>query len=96
MLLTELNVEDLDTLMHFRVERFLHFFATSLPSCLIQLDGHRALAIHCPSTEIVDDLLDDFEELCDRAWLILGVNAISLYFGEEEVLNTNTYFRQII
>jgi hypothetical protein len=93
MLLTELNVDDLDTLTHFRVERFLHFFATSLPSCLIQLDGARELAIHCPSTEIIDDLLDDLEELCDRAWLILGVNSLSLYFGEEEILNTNTYFR---
>ncbi|WP_310482086.1 hypothetical protein [Chamaesiphon sp. VAR_48_metabat_403] len=93
MLLTELNVDDLNTLTHFRVERFLHLFATSLPSCLIQLDGHQTLTIHCPSTEIVDDLLDDLEELCDRAWLILGVNALCLYFGEEEVLQTNTYYR---
>lgn len=92
MLLTELNVDDLDTLTHFRVQRFLHFFATSLPSCLIQLDSDRMLAIHCPSTEIIDDLLDDLEELCDRAWLILGVHSLSLYFGGEEILCTNTYF----
>ena len=93
MLLTEINVDDLNTLTHLRIERFLHFFATSLPSCLIGIDDSQLLAIYCPSTKIVDDLLDELEDLCDRAWLILGVNALVLYFGEEEVLRANTYFR---
>jgi hypothetical protein len=92
MLLTEINVDDLNTLLHYRLERFLQFFGSSLPSCLIQVDGSQLLAIHCPSTEIVDDLLDELEDLCDRAWLILGVNALALYFGEEEILRADTYF----
>jgi hypothetical protein len=91
MLLTEINVDDLNTLMHFRVERFLHFFAASLPSCLIQVDDRDLLAIHCPSSQIVDDLMDEFADLRYRAWLILGVNTIAIYFGEEEILRTNTY-----
>jgi hypothetical protein len=93
MLLTEINVDDLNTLMHFRIERFLQFFTASLPNCLIQIDSCDLLAIHCPSSDLVDDLLDEFEEMCDRAWLILGVNTIALYFGEEEILRSNTCFR---
>jgi hypothetical protein len=93
MLLTEINVDDLDTLMHFRVERLLHFFAASLPHCSIQIDAGELLAIDCPSSAIVDDLLDELEDLCQHAWLILGVRSIAVYFGEEEVLRANTYFR---
>jgi hypothetical protein len=92
MLLTEINVDDLNTLMHFRVERFIHFFAATLPNCLIQIDAGDLLAIHCPSSAIVDDLIDEFEDLRYRAWLILGVNTIALYFGQEEILLANTYF----
>ncbi len=93
MVLTEINVDDLNKLMHLRIERLLHFFASSLPSCLIHIDADQTLSVHCPHTEIVDDLLDELEDLCTHAWLILGVSKIALYFGQEEILSTNTYFR---
>ncbi len=93
MLLTEINVNDLNTLMHFRIERLLNFFASSLPHCLIQIDAGELLAIHCSSSAVVDDLLDELEDLCQHAWLILGVHSIAVYFGEEEILRANTYFQ---
>jgi hypothetical protein len=93
MLLTEINVDDLNTLMHFRIERLLHLFAASLPYCSIQIAAGDLLAIDCPSSAIVDDLLDELEDLCQHAGLILGVRSISIYFGEEEILHANTYVR---
>jgi hypothetical protein len=90
MLLTEINVDDLDTLMYFRIERLLYLFASSLPSCLIQLDPGNTLFVHCPDAAIVDDLLDKLEDLRHQVWLILGIRTISLYLGQEEILHTNT------
>jgi hypothetical protein len=92
MLLTEINIDDLNKLMHLRVERLLHLFASTLPNCLIQIDAGELLAVYCPDSTLVDDLLDELEDLCHHAWLILGVNAVALYFGEEEILRANTYF----
>lgn len=91
MLLTEMNTEDLNTLMQFRIERLLQFFAASLPNCLIQIDAGNLLIVHCPNSVIVDDLLDDLEDLCSHAWLILGVPRVAVYFGQEEILCANTY-----
>jgi hypothetical protein len=90
MLLTEMNVEDLNTLMQFRIERLLHFFASSLPKCLIQIDSGNLLIVHCPNSVVVDDLLNDLEDLCSHAWLILGVPQVAVYFGQEEILCANT------
>jgi hypothetical protein len=86
MLLTEINVEDLDLLMQFRIERFLCFFTSSLPHCLLQIDADRLLTIYCPHSEVVDDLLEDLDDLCSHARLILGMNRISLCLGLEEIL----------
>ena len=91
MLLTELNVDDINKLMHLRVERLLQFFASTLPYCLLQIDTSNTLYIHAPEAEIVDELIDDLEDLRYHAWLILGVRVISLYFGEEDVLHTDIY-----
>jgi hypothetical protein len=93
MVLTEINVDDLNKLMHLRIERLIHLFASSLPSCLIHIDAEHTLSVHCPQSEIVDDLLDELEDLCNHAWLILGASKIALYFGQEEILSTNTYYR---
>lgn len=93
MLLTEMNVEDLNTLMQFRIERLCHFFAASLPNCLIQLDPGNLLIVHCPNSIVVDDLLDDLEDLCSHAWLILGVQQVAVYFGQEEILCATTCLR---
>ena len=89
MLLTEINVDDLNKLMQLRLERLLHFFTSSLPHCLIQIDAGNMLTIYCLHSEIVDELLDDLENLCCYAWLILGVRKISLHFGLEEILRTD-------
>jgi hypothetical protein len=89
MLLTELNIDDQHTLMEFRIERLLHFFTSSLPHCLLQIDGNNMLSVYCFHSEIVDDLLDELEDLCSHARLILGVSAISVHFGLEEILSTN-------
>lgn len=88
MLLTELNVDDINKLMHFRVERLLHFFASSLPYCLIQIDSSNTLYIHCPDTEIVDDLLDELNDLTEHVWLILGVRELVIFYGDEEILRS--------
>lgn len=101
MLLTDINIDDLNRLKQFRIERFLHFFTSSLPHCLIQIDGGDTLAVYCPHPWIVDELIDDLENLCNHAWLILGVRAITqwrgyaiaLYFCQEEILRTDTYLR---
>jgi hypothetical protein len=95
MSLTEINIDDLNQLKRFRLERLLHFFTTSLPLCLIQVDvSNSKLAVYCPHAKIVDNLLDDFEDLCNHAWLILGVREIALYFCQEEILHINIHSHQ--
>ncbi len=92
MSLTEININDLDQLNQFRLERLLHFFTSSLPLCLIQVDtSNNTLVVYCPYAKIVDELLDEFEDLCHHAWLILGVSEIALYFCQEEILHINIY-----
>jgi hypothetical protein len=92
MFLTEITADDLVRLEQCRMKRLLHFFGPSLPRCLIYLDADSELNIYCPNSEIVDELLDDLEDLCNYAWLILGVRAISLYFCYEEILHMDTKF----
>jgi hypothetical protein len=85
MLLTEVTLDDLMRLEQLRIERLRSFFAQSLLQCLIYVDHRYRLAIHCPEPWIVDTVLTDFEELCDYAWLILGVQTITLFFVQEEI-----------
>lgn len=85
MFLTEMTLDDLTLLEQFRIERLRSLFAQSLLKCLMYVDHRYRLAIHCPETWIVDTVLMDFEELCDYAWLILGVQTIALFFVQEEI-----------
>nr|RNJ66168.1 MAG: hypothetical protein EDM05_27145 [Leptolyngbya sp. IPPAS B-1204] len=85
MALTEMTFDDLMRLEQFRNERLRSFFAESLLHCVFRRDGHKVLLIYCPEAWIVDKLLTDLEELCDYAWLILGSEAIALYFAQEEI-----------
>ena len=85
MSLTEMTFDDLTVLEQFRNQRLRSFFAQSLSSCTFCRDRYRTLIVHCPEAWIVDNLLPDLEELCDYAWLILGVEAIALYFIQEEI-----------
>lgn len=43
MILTELNVDDLNTLEQFRMERFLRFWISNLSRCLIEIDFSNTL-----------------------------------------------------
>jgi hypothetical protein len=44
----------------------------------------------------VDELLDELEDLCSHAWLILGVQKISLHFGSEEILHTEIEYSLLV
>lgn len=85
MLLTEISLNDLLLLEQLRIERLRSFFSQSLMECPIYLDQHNQLTVHCPEPCLIDMLIDDLEELCDYAWLILGVESIVLSFAQEEV-----------
>lgn len=85
MSLSKMTLNDRMRLEQFRNERLRSFFAQSLLHCVFYRDCHKTLLIHCPEAWMVDSLLTDLEELCDYAWLILGVEAIALYFAQEEI-----------
>jgi hypothetical protein len=87
MLLTEINVDDLEKLERLRIDRLQLFFTSSLPQCLIMINADM-LTIYCLHPEMMDKLLEDLEDLRSHAWLILGLKKISLYFGLEEILRT--------
>ncbi len=89
MLLTELNVDDLNKLEQFRIKRLQLFFTSSLPYCLLRVEVDSTFTIYCLHSKTVDELLDNLEDLCSYAWLILGVKRIALYFGLEEILCTD-------
>jgi hypothetical protein len=85
MLLTEMSFDDLILLEQFRIERLRSFFSQSLMECSISIHEHDLLTINCPEPWLIDTLIDDIEELCEYAWLILGVESIVLSFAQEEV-----------
>jgi hypothetical protein len=86
MSLTEINDDDLTRLQQFRLERFRRFFMSSLLSCIACIEADNRLVIHCAHPSVVDELLDDLEDLCSCAWLVLGVRSINLFFCQEEIL----------
>ena len=91
MLLTEMTSHDLNRLKQFRIDRFLKFFTFSLHPSSIQIDDDDdVLAVYCPHSSIVDQLMDELEDLRSHAWLILGVRKIVFYFCQEEILNADT------
>ncbi len=91
MSLSQMTLNDRMRLEQFRKERLRSFFAQSLLHCVFHRGRHKTLLIHCPEAGIVDSLLTDLEELCDYAWLILGVEAIALYFAQEEICRVEHY-----
>ncbi|MGV0028246.1 hypothetical protein [Phormidesmis priestleyi] len=88
MSLTEINIDDLMLLEQHRINRLRGFFAQSLLHCIIYCDRHKTLIVHCLKASIVDAVLSDLEDLCNYARLILGVDAIALYFAQEEICRT--------
>jgi hypothetical protein len=91
MSLSEINIDDLDKLKQFRIERLRRFFISSLQSCLIRIESGNTLTVYCPHPGIVDDLLDELEDLRNHAWMVLGARSIALYFCQEEILRTESY-----
>ncbi|MFB2967528.1 hypothetical protein ACE1CD_01015 [Aerosakkonema sp. BLCC-F183] len=91
MLSTEMTFDDIMRLEQFRNERLRSFFAQNLLHCVFRRGRHKTLIVHCPEAWMVDSLLTDLEELCDYAWLILGVEAIALYFAQEEICRVEHY-----
>jgi hypothetical protein len=85
MFFPELTVDDWMLLNRFRLDRLRSLFAQSLLQCLVYVDRHHRLVIHCSEPWIVDSLLTELEELCDYAWLILGVKTIVFLFAQEEI-----------
>jgi hypothetical protein len=80
MLITTMNTDDLEILQQFRIQRFFCFFATSLQLCPIQISSDNILNIYCPHEEFINELLDELEDLCHFAHLILGVYGIVFYW----------------
>jgi len=91
MLLTNINLDDVKLLDQLRLKRLRSFFAQSLLHCAIRRDRDQTLIVHCLEASIIDAVLSDLEELCDYAWLILGVEAIALYFAQEEICRTKIF-----
>lgn len=88
MLLTKINLDDVKLLDQLRIRRLRSFFTETLLHCAIRCDRTQTLIVHCLEASIVDTVLSDLEELCSYAWLILGVEAIALYFAQEEIYRT--------
>ncbi|UBF29790.1 hypothetical protein K9N68_36810 (plasmid) [Kovacikia minuta CCNUW1] len=86
-----MTLDDRMRLSQLRHERLRSFFAQSLLHCVFYREHQKVLIIHCPEAWMVDSLLTDLEELCDYAWLILGVEAIALYFAQEEICRVEQY-----
>jgi hypothetical protein len=91
MLLTEINIDDLDKLKQLRLERLQCFFASSLPFCQIQIDVNNVLAIYSPHAGIMEEIMNELEELRYYACLILGVKSITLHLAQMEVFCTDIY-----
>ncbi len=84
----EINLEDLFLLDEYRIDRLRSFFAQGLSKCVVCVDCFNTLTVYCPENSIVDLLLGKVEELCDCAWLTLGVKAVSIFFVQEEIYHT--------
>jgi hypothetical protein len=91
MLLTEINVDDLNKLDRVRLDRLACFFTATLPCCEIQIEIGNILIIHCPNSTIANDLVEDIEDLSYYGWLVLGVRSIGIYLANEEILRTKIY-----
>jgi hypothetical protein len=79
-----MNTDDLEILQQFRVQRFFHFFAANLQFCPIQISTDNILNIYCPHEGFVHELLNELEDLCHYAHLILGVHGIVFYWDNSE------------
>jgi hypothetical protein len=88
---TEINVDDQKKLKQLRMKRLTGLFSASLPFCLVQIEADNVLSIHCHHSGIMDGLLNELEDLCYYACLILGVKVISLHLLHKEILRVDAF-----
>jgi hypothetical protein len=81
---TELNIDDVNRLSQLRIERLAKFFAASLSYCSMYVNANNKLIIACFNPDVMGELLDDSDELCYYACLILGVRSLSIHLSAEE------------
>jgi hypothetical protein len=81
----ELTIYDLRLLEQLRLKRLRSSFAQSLSCCLIYLNHQKTLMVYCLELKDLQNLLNDLEDLCGYAELVLGAKVIALYFIEEEI-----------
>jgi hypothetical protein len=86
VVLTELNIDDVNRLSQLRIERLAKFFAASLSYCSMYINANNTLVVNCFDPDIMEDLFDDLDEFCYYACLILGVRALAICLSEEEAL----------
>jgi len=95
MLLTEINLYDLVLLRQMQIERLRTFFAESLLLASIYVDQQNILIIDCADSWDAQSLLSEIEELCEYAWMILGIEILSVCLYQEEIyfINFHNLFR---
>ena len=80
-----MNFDDFILLKHARIDRMCSFFDPVLGKCYIYIGLQNTLNIYCKERWIFDTLMLDLEDLRNLAWLIMGTDAIGLFFDREEV-----------
>lgn len=85
----EFNSKDHARLTQRRIKRLAKLFLNPLGLCHLEVKLDR-LIVHCTEAWMIDSLMDDLEYISEAARIILGAQAISLYFAKEEVYQTAT------
>ena len=89
-MLMQLTQRDLSVLERQRLHRLRQLFIQSLGLCGLQLNRHRALEIHCAEPWIVDRLMGDLDFLTWAIWIVIGAQAFSIYYAQEEIYRADT------
>ncbi len=87
-----LNLTDHDyrCLEKHRLDRFCALFEEMLSHCYLHLANSNELKIHCAEPWLVDWILADIERLGSMAWIVIGVDQLSIYYAQEEVYAIDT------
>ncbi len=88
-MILEFNPKDHARLTQRRIKRLAKLFLNPLGLCHLEVKLDR-LIVHCTEAWMIDSLMDDLDYISEAARIILGAQAISLYFAKEEVYQTAT------
>jgi hypothetical protein len=89
-MLMQLTQRDLSVLERHRLNRLRQLFVKSLGLCVLKLNRHRALEIHCAEPWIVDRLMGDLDFLTWAIWIVVGTQTFSIYYAGEEIYTADT------